>query len=226
MNATRPFVVFTGTMFSGKTDLLCQTLRRLSTYSHQRVVVFKPTTDRRSSNGHIQTADGVQMPAHEIKPNRPEKILRMVYQMKADGNNPDVLGFDEIQFFFPALFAAVTAELYREGYQIYAAGLDLDFRGEPFETASLLLAHATYIHKLESYCARCGQPARLPQRLIEGSPASYTADRILIGGTEAYEARCTACHVVPDRPSVVTVSIAPHHTRKKKHKRDKKKRPF
>jgi thymidine kinase len=83
--------------------------------------------------------------------------------------------------------------------RVIAAGLDLDFRGEPFGPMPLLLAVAERIDKLQAICVVCGEPASRTQRLINGAPAAYEDPIVLIGASELYEARCRQCHQVPHR---------------------------
>ncbi|MDP4082963.1 MAG: thymidine kinase, partial [Bacillota bacterium] len=87
-----------------------------------------------------------------------------------------------------------------QGYRVIAAGLDLDFRGEPFGVVPDLMALAETVTKLQAVCSVCGSPASRTQRLINGKPASYDDPVILVGASEAYEARCRHHHEVPGNP--------------------------
>jgi thymidine kinase len=80
------------------------------------------------------------------------------------------------------------------------AGLDLDFRGEPFGAMPELIARADAISKLTAVCAVCGANATRTQRLVGGLPAEYGAPLIAVGAADLYEARCRGHHVVPGRP--------------------------
>jgi len=102
---------------------------------------------------------------------------------------------DEVQFFPPSL-ADVLNELADERIVI-AAGLNLDFRGEPFETTMRVMAYADRVVSLTAVCKVCGRPATRTQRLVNGRPAPRDSPRILIGGGETYEARCRRHHIVP-----------------------------
>ncbi len=80
------------------------------------------------------------------------------------------------------------------------AGLDMDFRGEPFGPMPVLMAQSESVDKLQAICMVCGAPASRTQRLIDGRPVSYDAPVILVGAEEVYEARCRKCHAVPKSP--------------------------
>lgn len=94
--------------------------------------------------------------------------------------------------------AALTSH---RGVRVVLAGLDTDFRGEPFGFVPLLLAAADEVTKLQAICVVCGEPASRTQRLVDGRPALYTDPIVLIGAGETYEARCRRCHEVPGRPA-------------------------
>ena len=87
--------------------------------------------------------------------------------------------------------------LHFQGLRVILAGLDMDFRGEPFGPMPLLMAEAEEVTKLQAICVVCGAPASRTQRLIDGQPAAYDDPIILVGGSESYEARCRQCHEVP-----------------------------
>jgi len=83
---------------------------------------------------------------------------------------------------------------------VIVAGLDMDFRGEPFGPMPLLMAEAEEVTKLQAICVTCGAPASRTQRLIDDQPAAFDDPIILVGGSESYEARCRSCHRVPAKP--------------------------
>jgi thymidine kinase len=97
--------------------------------------------------------------------------------------------------------------LAERGVRVIVAGLDMDFRGEPFGPMPQLLAEAEQVEKLQAICVVCGAPASRTQRLIDGRPASYDDPIILVGGSESYEARCRLHHEVPGRPQASSPSI-------------------
>jgi thymidine kinase len=108
---------------------------------------------------------------------------------------------DEAQFFDWSI-ADVCGQLADRGLRVIAAGLDMDFRGEPFGPIPLLLAQAELVDKLQAICVVCGAPASRTQRLINGQPAYYEDQVIMVGASEVYEARCRSCHRVPRKESV------------------------
>jgi len=95
----------------------------------------------------------------------------------------------------------VASELADRGLRVLAAGLDQNFRGEPFGPMPLLMALAEQVDKLHAICVVCGASASRTQRLIDGRPARYDDPIILVGGSESYEARCRTCHDIPGRPA-------------------------
>ncbi len=108
---------------------------------------------------------------------------------------PDVVAIDEAQFFDAGL-VGIVLELADRGVRIICAGLDMDFRGEPFGIMPELLTRAEYVEKLYAVCPVCGAPATRTQRFVNGKPARYDDPIILVGASEAYEPRCRKCHTV------------------------------
>jgi thymidine kinase len=105
----------------------------------------------------------------------------------------DVVGVDEVQF-FPPQITLVLDGLVEYGMRIIACGLDQDFRGFPFGAMPELLCRAELVDKLQAVCHRCGGPATMTQRLVDGAPATADGDTIVVGALEQYEARCRSCH--------------------------------
>jgi thymidine kinase len=105
----------------------------------------------------------------------------------------DVVGIDEVQFFESSIVRCALA-LADGGARVVAAGLDQDFRRLPFGPIPELLSHAEFVDKLQAVCHRCGGPATTTQRLVEGRPAPYSGETVLVGASEQYEARCRGCH--------------------------------
>ena len=101
--------------------------------------------------------------------------------------------------FFDESIVDVCDTLALQGKRVIVAGLDLDFRGEPFGPMPILMAKAESVRKLHAICMVCGGEASRTQRLINGKPAYYEDPIILIGAEETYEARCRGCHEVPHR---------------------------
>ena len=165
--------VVTGCMFSGKTEELIRRLRRAQ-YARQSVVVFKPGIDARYSEDSVGSHSGQRMRSFNIE--RAAEIRDLVGEAQ-------VVGIDEAQFLDPEL-VDVCEELANDGRRVIVAGLDMDYLGRPFEPIPHLLAVAEYITKQLAICVVCGNPADRSQRLVN------RGSRVLVGETEAYEARC------------------------------------
>jgi thymidine kinase len=103
---------------------------------------------------------------------------------------------NEAQFFDPEI-VNVAQELAARGIRVLVAGLDMDFRGEPFGPMPLILAKAERVDKLHAICMVCGDDASRTQRLVNGKPAKYDDPVVIVGASELYEARCRAHHEVP-----------------------------
>jgi thymidine kinase len=183
---TGSLTVITGSMFSGKTEELIRRLRR-ALYARRSVQVFKQALDTRSELTEIRTHNGTLHEAVAVSTS--DELLQKVEQ------TTDVVAIEEAQFFDQGI-VAVCRRLADSGHEVIAAGLDMDFRGQPFGPMPLLLAEADEVVKLRAICARCGRDASRSQRLIDGHPAPATAPTILIGAQETYEARCRNCHEV------------------------------
>jgi len=179
--------VVCGSMFSGKTEELIRRVRR-ARIAKQKVQVFKPALDQRYHAEQVASHDGLQWEAVPVS-NAREILERL---------EPDttVVAVDEVQFFDWEL-SDVCNHLAERGVRLILAGLDMDFRGEPFGPMPLLMAEAEEVTKLQAICVTCGAPASRTQRLIDGRPAAYNDPVILVGGSESYEARCRRCHEVP-----------------------------
>lgn len=179
--------VICGSMFSGKSEELIRRLRRAE-IARQKVQVFKPHLDNRYGEATVNSHDGRVADAIPIE--RTQEILTHL------AGDTTVVGIDEGQFLDHSL-ADICRQMTGRGIRVIVAGLDLDFRGEPFGPMPELLAQAEQVDKLHAICVMCGDEASRTQRLIDGRPASYHDPIILIGATEAYEARCRRCHDVP-----------------------------
>jgi len=182
--------VVCGSMFSGKTEELIRRIRR-ARIARQNVQVFKPAIDTRYTVEAVQSHNGLGVEAVPIQ--AAEEILSLL--------QPDttVVAIDEVQFFGWEV-AGICQSLADRGLRVIVAGLDMDFRGEPFGPMPVLMAQAEEVHKLQAICVECGAPASRTQRLIDGRPAAYDDPVILVGGSESYEARCRHCHQIPRRP--------------------------
>jgi thymidine kinase len=180
-----------GSMFSGKTEELLRRIRRAE-IARKKVQLFKPTIDNRYGLVRVASHDGIGR-EDAIVVCDAEDILR-----RLDGDT-EVVAVDEVQFFNETI-ADICDHLADRGLRVIAAGLDQDFRGEPFGPMPLLLARAERVDKLHAICVTCGASASRTQRLIDGRPARYDDPVILVGGSESYEARCRNCHEVPGKP--------------------------
>lgn len=181
-------VAIVGPMFAGKTTEL---IRRVERYviAGRRAVVFKPSIDARYDPASVAAHNGLKLNAVVVPPD--EGGVKAIYEL---GQRYDVVAVDEVQFFPPAL-ADVLNKL-ADGRVVIAAGLNLDFRGEPFETTARLMAYADRVISLTAVCKICGRPATRTQRLVAGKPAPRDSPRIVVGGVETYEARCRLHHRV------------------------------
>jgi len=182
--------VIAGCMFSGKSEELIRRVKR-ARIARQKVQVFKPALDSRYSVSHVVSHDGGSTMAINLE--HPEDIFCYV------DSETQVVAIDEAQFLSPELLD-VCQELANRGIRVIVAGLDMDFRGEPFGCMPQLLAVAEKVDKLQAICMVCGGPASRTQRVIDGKPASYDDPVVLLGAAEKYEARCRSCHEVPHKP--------------------------
>lgn len=196
--------VVCGSMFSGKTEELMRRLKRAE-YAKQHVITIKHHIDKRKNQGAtcIISHEGRERFAFAVGQNSVplDKILEL-----AD-HHVDVVGIDEVQFFSNEIIAIICA-LIQAGKRVIVAGLDLDFRGEPFGIMPILMSIADEVIKLKAICVQCGQDAHYTQRLIDGNPARYEDSVILVGAEELYEARCRDCFQI-DRSALLGISIPP-----------------
>lgn len=178
-------------MFSGKSEELIRRVKR-AVIARRAVQVFKPAIDDRYGVEVVRSHDGDSFVARPVRSSA--EIPSLI------GPDTSVVAVDEVQFFDPGI-VEVCRELVRGGRRVICAGLDLDFRGEPFGPVPTLLALAERVDKLEAICVVCGEPGTRTQRIVDGVPADYDDPIIVIGANEAYEARCRSCHEVPRRAS-------------------------
>ncbi|GAA0865357.1 MULTISPECIES: thymidine kinase [Peptostreptococcaceae] len=178
--------VVIGPMYSGKSEELIRRLKRAK-IAKQNVVVFKPVIDDRYSKEDVVSHSGYTINAIPIKDS--SEINKYINE------DTQVVGIDEVQFFDDKI-VDMAIELADKGIRVIAAGLDMDFKGEPFGPTPRLLAVAEFVDKIQAICSVCGQPATRSQRLINGEPAKYDEPIIQVGAVESYEARCRKCHVV------------------------------
>jgi thymidine kinase len=178
--------VICGCMFSGKTEELIRRLRRAE-IARQNLQVFKPAIDNRYHAEKVTSHNGL---AYEAVP--VESAADILDLLDAETT---VVGVDEVQFFDNGI-VDICEQLADSGKRVICAGLDMDFRGEPFGPIPLLMARAEEVTKLSAICVISGEPATRTQRLIDGEPAAYDDPVVLVGANEVYEARSRKHHVV------------------------------
>jgi thymidine kinase len=179
--------VITGSMFSGKSEELIRRLRRAE-IARQKIQVFKPSIDTRFSESKVTSHAGTQFEATPIS--SAADLLPLL------DSDTTVVAIDEAQFFDPEI-SSIVQDLAGRGLRVLVAGLDTDFRGEPFGPMPVLMAQAERVDKVNAICMVCGDPASRTQRLINGAPAHYDEPVVVVGASELYEARCRQHHEVP-----------------------------
>jgi thymidine kinase len=181
--------VISGPMFSNKSGELLR-LATVHRIAGREVALFKHSLDDRYEGpAHISTHGGSSMAAEPVATSQEVSLL---------ATGADVVAIDEAQFFDDEL-VDVAAQLVAGGTTVFVAGLDRNFKGEPFGPMPALMAMADEVMKLKAVCMRCRSlNGTMTQRLIDGRPASRNSPVIQVGAAEAYEARCRDCHEVPD----------------------------
>jgi thymidine kinase len=171
--------VICGSMFSGKTEELIRRVK-LAVYGKQRVQVFKPKLDNRYDEKLVVSHSQQRVVSTPV--DRPEQIFSYL--------DPEtkVVGIDEVQFFGGEIVSVCEA-LANRGLRVICAGLDQDYKGQPFEPVPPLMAVAEFVTKLQAICVVCGNPAHRTQRIAP------VRGRLMVGASESYEARCRKCHV-------------------------------
>jgi thymidine kinase len=170
----------TGSMFSGKSEELIRRVRRAQ-IARQKVQIFKPSIDDRYGEGgldQIISHSDMKLPSQVV--GSADAILERT------SDDTEVVGIDEAQFFDGSLVRVIET-LANRGVRVIVAGLDQDYLGRPFEPMPQILAIAEYVDKTLAICVRCGAPANRSQRLVAAR------DRVVIGGSHEYEARCRRC---------------------------------
>ena len=180
--------VVVGPMFSGKSEELIRRVTR-ALIAKQDVQVFKPAIDDRYAPEAVASHAGRTLDAQPVED--------VAHLRRLLSPTTHVVAVDEGQFFDDRL-PDLIQDLADDGKRIVVAGLDLDFRAEPFGPMPTLLARAERVEKLTAICG-CGNEATRTQRLIGGHPAHYDDPVILVGAKESYEPRCRTCHRVPRR---------------------------
>ena len=182
--------VICGCMFAGKTEELIRRINVLK-YAKLNILVIKPKIDDRYSKTEIASHSGYRLESVCIS--EASEIMSFVK------DDTDVVAIDEGQFFNHDLIDVCEC-LADRGIRVMVAGLDRDFRGEPFGVMPELLVRAEFVTKLSAVCSKCGAPATRTQRLVNDKPASYDDPIIVVGANEQYEPRCRHCHEVLNKP--------------------------
>ena len=182
-----------GCMFAGKTEELIRRIKVME-FAKKNILVFKPKIDNRYSETKVVSHAGSSVESHVI-----EKASEILDYVKWD---TDVVAIDEVQFFDEEVCDICNALADRD-IRVMVAGLDTDFRGEPFGPMPKLITQAEFVTKLAAVCTRCGCPATRTQRIINGKPAKYDDPIVLVGASESYEARCRHCHEVLNKPKFI-----------------------
>ena len=170
--------VVCGSMFSGKTEELIRRLKRAK-FAHQKVEIFKPALDTRYSDVEVVSHDSNHITSTPIESSASMLLL---------ADDVDVVGIDEAQF-FDADLVNVCEELARRGTRIIIAGLDMDFKCQPFGPMPALMAIADEVTKVHAICVRCGNLAYVSHRLVEGDK------QVLLGEKAEYEPLCRECYL-------------------------------
>jgi len=196
--------VITGVMFSGKSEEMIRRVRR-ALIARRRVQVFKSALDDRYHGiGHVSSHDGSGVDAVAVRGSL--EVAELVHP------DAQVIAIDEVQFLDDGIVDVLSA-LADRGARVIVAGIDMDFRGEPFGPMPRILALAEAVDKLHAICMKCGHSATRNQRLVNGQPAPYESPVVQVGGHESYEARCRRCHEVPsatrDQTSLLDLLSAP-----------------
>ena len=169
--------VICGSMFSGKTEELIRRMKRAK-FARQKVEIFKPTIDVRYSEEEVVSHEGNSILSTPVDSSA--SILLM-------GQESDVVGIDEAQFFDEHI-VEVCNELANRGIRVIVAGLDLDFKGNPFGPMPALCAIADEVTKVHAICVRCGALAYVSHRIVAGEK------QVLLGEKMEYEPLCRECY--------------------------------
>ncbi len=183
--------VICGPMFSGKTEELIRRVRRAE-IARMRVQIFKPSIDTRYDEDAVVSHSSIKIPSQKIESS--DEILSILNDFTR------VVAIDEIQFFDEGI-VSVVSKLSRRGLRVICAGLDLDYRGVPFGPMPTLLALADEVLKIHAICTVCGKPASKTYRKPQAG-----RDKVLLGETDLYEARCTGHWEFDEFNSPLTVS--------------------
>jgi len=169
--------VITGSMFSGKTEELIRRLKR-ARFARQKAEIYKPVVDTRFASNEVISHDDHSIPSTSVENSATILLL---------SSEAEVIGIDEAQFFDKGL-VEVCSKLAGQGLRVIVAGLDMDFKGQPFGPMPGMMAIADYVTKLHAICMRCGQVAQFSHRLVSAEK------QILLGEKSEYEPLCRDCY--------------------------------
>jgi thymidine kinase len=199
--------VISGPMFCGKSEELIRRIRRIQ-IAKIPFQCFKPSIDTRYELNHLCSHD--RPDSKTIKLEQIDSIKDLIGKINKDTK---VIAIDEVQFLGDEkgldknkdnIIDTLRHIAYDRDIHILVAGLDKDFRGEPFTFMGPLLAIADDVTKLKAVCKKCYNPeATRTQRTINQKPAPYNSPVILVGEKDFYEARCSKCHEVPGKPHIL-----------------------
>jgi len=169
--------VICGSMFSGKTEELIRRMKRAQ-FAKQTVEIFKPAMETRYSEESIVSHDQNAIPCTPVE--HSGNILLL-------SGGRDVIGIDEAQFFDDGL-PMICNELANQGIRVIVAGLDMDFKGNPFGPMPALCSIADDVTKVHAICVECGQLAVYSHRLV------HNEKLVLLGEKEEYQPLCRNCY--------------------------------
>ncbi len=168
--------VICGSMFSGKTEELIRRINRAK-IAKQETIIFKPAIDNRYHSKHVVSHNANAIYATPVQ--KSEEILMKV-------GTANVVGIDEVQF-FDEFIIEVCRKLANHGIRVMVAGLDMDYKGEPFGYMPQLMSIAEFVTKVHAICIKCGNVANFSHRIVR------VDEQVYIGETDSYEALCRKC---------------------------------
>lgn len=178
--------VICGPMFAGKSEELIRRVKRLE-YANKKTLVFKPKIDNRYSNSEIVSHSKLRTKSINIS--MASDILPHIT------DDIDAVVIDEVQFLDDKVIN-IANDLADQSIRVIVAGLDMDFKGNPFANVPELMAKAEIVTKLTAICVKCGAQATRTQRIVNGEPAHIDDPIVIVGASECYEPRCRHCHEV------------------------------
>ncbi|MBI2310861.1 thymidine kinase [Candidatus Collierbacteria bacterium] len=186
--------VTAGPMFAGKSDFIINRAERFRRRGVSTYIVKHPLDTRYEGPGKISSHNGRSVDCEALA--KPADIFSRVSRL-----DPCIVIIDEVQFYIDCQteFVEMVRQFAAEGRVVMLAGLNMDFKGEPFGPMAVLMAIADQVNKLTAICSECGAEAPFTQRLINGEPASADSQLVVVGAEEAYVARCRRHHEVPGK---------------------------